>query len=183
MVLLKGRNNRPKYRFNFWGEGFIWGVSLCMCEVVDVPPPPPPFCPRWCLTSVELGSVMILGVSHLAEEGGQVPTDGYWEHQSHTDPEGTCSHQERAEHSLSSDWSGRTWTLFWCCLERYDIDGISLPYRSGFVRRWCLMKFLPGIGITDPLTRSNTCIIWQQVKSRNGRNSQQWRIWLALLYV
>lgn len=44
------------------------------------------------LTSVELWSVVVGRVLHLTEEGGQVPTDCYWEHQCHTDPEWTYTH-------------------------------------------------------------------------------------------
>lgn len=40
------------------------------------------------LTSVELWSVVVRRVP----QGGQVPTDRYWEHQGHTDPERTYTH-------------------------------------------------------------------------------------------
>lgn len=36
---------------------------------------------------------------------------------------------------------------------------IGSPYRSGLLFMWCLIKFLPGIGIIDPLTLSRTCNI------------------------
>lgn len=36
-----------------------------------------------------LTSVVVRRVPHLSEEGGQVPTDRYGEHQGHTDPERT----------------------------------------------------------------------------------------------
>lgn len=45
-------------------------------------------------TSVELGSVVVMGAPQRVQEGGQVSTDGQREHQRHTDPEGTWTYGE-----------------------------------------------------------------------------------------
>lgn len=43
-------------------------------------------------TSVELGSVVVMGAPQRVQKGGQVSTDGQREHQRHADPEGTWTY-------------------------------------------------------------------------------------------
>jgi len=56
------------------------------------------------LTPVELWSVVIAGVSHFMEEGGQIPADRYWEHQSHTNPKWTCTNTHLHSITIKSHW-------------------------------------------------------------------------------
>ena len=57
------------------------------------------------LTSVELWSVVVSWVSHLTEEGGQVPADRYREHQCHADPEWAYTHTHTHTHiSINEDF-------------------------------------------------------------------------------